>query len=336
MRKKTIYDVAKEAGVSISTVSRVINGAGNVKESTKLRVLAACEGYTPNAQARELTSHKTRTVCIVINHSPEYFFMNEIYSNVMLGVSVVAKSRGYRLLLNITSDEEDVCSLYYEKKVSGVIVMGVNRDGRLVNRLSAEKIPFVTVGSFHDQSVAQVDINDRKAMKKVAEYLISMGHQRIGIITGSQEYTSCCDRIDGYRDAMRENHLKIDEAWIKSCDSPSPLEAEELAKRLLTQNPRVTAILSFNDSIALAVYKAAKDLNISVPDELSVTGFDDSTIAGYTSPMLTSVRQPSYEKGEKAMNLLADSLESDTLPRGREELDCVVVYRESCARARDA
>ena len=128
MGKKTIYDVAKEAGVSISTVSRALNGTAKVKESTRRRIEAACVGYVPNAQARELQTHNVKTVGVIINHTPEYFFMNDTYVNALLGISVVARDKGYQLILNIT-DDEDVCDLYLENRVAGFIVMGVKKDG---------------------------------------------------------------------------------------------------------------------------------------------------------------------------------------------------------------
>ena len=117
MGKKTIYDVAKEAGVSISTVSRALNGTAEVKESTRRRIEAACVGYVPNAQARELQTHNVKTVGVIINHTPEYFFMNDTYVNALLGISVVARDKGYQLILNIT-DDEDVCDLYLENRVA--------------------------------------------------------------------------------------------------------------------------------------------------------------------------------------------------------------------------
>lgn len=331
MGKKTIYDVAKEAGVSISTVSRALNGTAKVKESTRRRIEAACVGYVPNAQARELQTHNVKTVGVIINHTPEYFFMNDTYVNALLGISVVARDKGYQLILNIT-DDEDVCDLYLENRVAGFIVMGVKKDGMLVSRLTANNIPFVVVGSCPDENIAQVDINDRRAMYMAAQYLIALGHERIGIITGSREYTSCSDRIDGYRDAMKENGLEVREEWVQSCDNITEMKAEQLAKNLFYQKQRVTAILAFNDSIALAVYKAAKDVGISIPKDLSVIGFDDTRVASYMTPMLTSVWQPSYEKGEKAMSVLINCLDKDKVPTGRTEFDCIIMYRESCAR----
>lgn len=335
MQKKTIYDVAREAGVSISTVSRVINGSSKVKESTRRRVEAACADYRPIASARELQSKKTKTIGVLINHRPEYFFLNETYTNALLGMSVAAKESGYRLLLDISEDESGAGNLFYEQKVDGFILMGVKKSSHLLDMLKENEVPFVLVGSFHgdEESVCQVDINDQKAVYNATNYLIGLGHRRIGIITGSLEYTSCSDRLAGYKQALEGAGIEIQEDWIQICENLTELKAEQLAKHLFYQNPRVTAVVAFNDSAAMAIYKAAKDCGLEIPKQLSVIGFDDTVVAAYMSPPLTSVWQPSYDKGEKAMRLLIDCLEKGVMPRKREELSCIIMYRESCAAA---
>lgn len=333
MKKKTIYDVAKEAGVSISTVSRVINGSSKVKESTRRRVEAACADYRPVASARELQTKRTKTIGVLINHRPEYFFLNEIYTNALLGISVAAKESGYRLLLDISEDETEASNLFYEQKVDGFVLMGVKKSSNLMDILKENDVPFVLVGSFHgdEESVCQVDINDQKAVYNATNYLIALGHKRIGIITGSMEYTSCSDRLDGYIQALEGAGIPIREDWIQVCENLTELKAEQLAKHLFYQNPRVTAVVAFNDSVAMAIYKAAKDCGLEIPSQLSVIGFDDTTVASYMSPPLTSVWQPSYDKGEKAMRLLIDCLKRGIMPQKREELNCIIMYRESCA-----
>ena len=333
MQKKTIYDVAKEAGVSISTVSRVINGSTKVKDSTRKRVEAACVGYRPVASAREIQSKRTKTIGVLINHRPEYFFLNETYTNALLGTSVAAKENGYRLLLDISEDEGGISSLFYEQKVDGFILMGVKQSSSLLNMLKKDNVPFVLVGSFHgdEERVCQVDINDRKALYNATNYLIGLGHQRIGIIIGSLEYASCSDRLFGYRQAMENARLPVQEEWVQICENLTERKAEQLAKTLFYQNPRVTAVVAFNDSTALAVYKAAKDCGLEIPSQLSVLGFDDTTVAAYMSPPLTSVWQPSYDKGERAVRLLIEGLEKGSLPQKREELNCIIMYRDSCA-----
>lgn len=333
MQKKTIYDVAREAGVSISTVSRVLNGSSKVKESTRKRVEAACVDYWPVASARELQTKQTKTIGVLINHRPEYFFLNETYTNALLGISVAAKESGYRLLLDISEDETGASNLFYEKKVDGFILMGVKKSSNLLNILRENEIPSVLVGSFHgdEEGVCQVDINDQKAAYNATCYLIGLGHRRIGIIVGSMEYTSCSDRLAGYRQAMEGAGIPIQEEWVQVCENLTEVMAEQLAKHLFYQNPRVTAVVAFNDSAAMAIYKAAKDCGLEIPGQLSVIGFDDTTVAAYMSPPLTSVWQPSYEKGERAMHLLIGCLKQGSMPRMREELNCIIMYRDSCA-----
>ena len=335
MQKKTIYDVAKEAGVSISTVSRVLNGSTNVKESTRRRVEEACRNYRPTASARELQTKRSRTVGLIINHRPEYFFMNETYANALLGISVTAKEKSYRLLLDISEDDAEVCNLFFERKVDGFILMGVKNNSPLITTLKVCNAPFVLVGSYHEdeENVCQVDIDDRKAAYQATNHLISLGHKRIGIITGSAEYSSSCDRLIGYENALKDAGIPLHEEYIQKYENLTERKAEQLAKNLLYQIPRVTAVVAFNDSTAMAVYKAAENCNLTIPEQLSVISFDDTVVASYMSPPLTSVWQPSYEKGEKAMSLLIDCLEKGVMPTKRLELNSIIMYRGSCGTA---
>lgn len=333
MKQKTIYDVAKEAGVSISTVSRVINGTGNVKEETRKRVELACANYRPAASARELQAKCSKTIGVVVNHNPEYFFLNSTYMNALLAISVVAKANKYRLLLDISDEDKEICNLYYERKVDGFIMMGAKKSSELIKTMKANDIPFVLIGSYHgdEKNVCQVDINDKMAIENVMNYLVRLGHQRIGIITGSLEYASCADRLEGYLSILEKNNIPIRKEYIQICDGLTEVKAEQLAKNMLYQAEPVTAIVCFNDSVAMAVYKAAKDCGLQIPKQLSVVGFDDTQVAQYMSPTLTSVWQPSYEKGEKAMQILLDCLKTDTLPTEIYEQKCITMYRESCA-----
>lgn len=332
IKKKTIHEIAQEAGVSIATVSRVLNESGNVKEATKQRVLAACHSSEYPLSAPVPSSSHSMTIGVLINHTAKYFFLNETYTNALLGASVTAKEFGYRLLLDITEDGNDIENLFHEHRVDGFLLMGIQKNSKILPRLQKEQMPFVLVGSYHqDNSVCQVDINDEKAICDAVSYLIGLGHREIGIITGSLEYTSCQDRIAGYRRAFQLAGLPVCENHIQTCEALSEVKAEQLAKHLLFQNPRVTAIVAFNDTVAMAIYKAAKDCGLKIPEQLSVIGFDDTTVASYMSPSLTSIWQPSYEKGEKAMRQLISALEQDQLPSGRKELNCIIMYRDSCA-----
>lgn len=331
-KKKTIFDVAKQAGVSISTVSRVFNDSGYVSPETRRKVEEVCDDYRPQQHVKDGRTKKSHTIAIVISHDPEYFFLNSIYSQALVGISKVANESGYRLLLDINSSEDDVVGLYAERKVEGFILMGVRQSSTMVERMMRDDVPFVIIGSYHGgmKDVCQIDINDRQAMHDAANYLIDLGHRRIGIITGSLEYPSCSDRLAGYCDALREAGIEIDEAYIETCENITDVKAENLAKKLLYKANRVTAIMAFNDMVAMAVYKAVKDLGVRIPEDVSVVGFDDSQMSAYLVPPLTSVWQPSFDKGEKAMKVLVESLGRGAPPRGTVEMSCITIFRDSC------
>lgn len=333
-KRKTIYDVAMEAGVSTATVSRVISGKGYVSEDTRQKVLAASGDYHPSSLAAGIRSSRSMTIGIIINHKPDYFFLNTIYLSALRAISVVLKEYGYRMMLDIGEDENESLNLYYEGKVDGLLLMGVKQSSRLIHKMSEEKIPFVLIGCYEaegGEKVAQVDINDRMAAKKAVEHLIYLGHKKIGIISGSMEYASCRNRIEGYKDALNSANLPVNADYIKVCDNLSTVMAEHLAKELLFSPDSITAIMCFNDMVALSVYKAAKSMGIRIPEQLSIIGFDDSEIAAYASPPLTTVWQPGYEKGEKAARMLVTALQNNTVPEEKIVLNCVMIYRESCA-----
>ena len=147
-KRKTIYDVAMEAGVSTATVSRVISGKGYVSEDTRQKVLAASGDYHPSSLAAGIRSSRSMTIGIIINHKPDYFFLNTIYLSALRAISVVLKEYGYRMMLDIGEDENESLNLYYEGKVDGLLLMGVKQSSRLIHKMSEEKIPFVLIGCY--------------------------------------------------------------------------------------------------------------------------------------------------------------------------------------------
>lgn len=334
MKRKTIYDVAAEAGVSISTVSRVINGKGYVSDEMRRKVEKACDNYRPIASAREIQTQKSNTIAVIISNNIKYVFMNSTYLNILSAITTVAKRAGYRIMLDIYEQEEDKTAydLYLERRVDGFIILGQKKSSKLIDIFCENKVPFVLVGDYGDQSdeICQVEIEDKTAVRSAVEYLINIGHTKIGIITGSLEYASACNRLSGYLEALQAAGIKKREEYIENCENMTEIMGENLAKKLLLLKDPITALVAFNDSVALSAYKAAQSLNVSIPDQLSVIGFDDSMVASYVQPGLTTIWQPSYEKGEKAANLLIDALESQEVPRGKVELKCVIIYRDSC------
>lgn len=334
MKRKTIYDVAAEAGVSISTVSRVINGKGYVSDEMRQKVEKACVNYRPIASAREIQTQKSDTIAVIISNNIRYVFMNSTYLNILSAITTVAKRAGYRIMLDVYEQEEDdtAYDLYLERRVDGFIILGAKKSSKLIDVFNENKVPFVLVGDYGDDSkaVCQVEIEDENAVRSVVDYLTNIGHTKIGIITGSLEYASSCNRLKGYLSALEAAGIEKRDEYIENCDNMTGVMGENLAKKLLLLREPITALVAFNDSIALAAYKAAQSLNIQIPDQLSIVGFDDILEASYVQPGLTTVWQPSYEKGEKAATLLINALENQELPRGKVELKSVIIYRDSC------
>ena len=164
----------------------------------------------------------------------------------------------------------------------------------------------------------------------MVNYLIGLGHRNIGIITGSLQYASGKDRLDGYKEALSDAGIPVREDLIEVCDDFSDKKAENLTKKLLYNPAKITALVTFNDIIAVASYRAAKEMKKKIGEELSIVGFDDDRVAAYITPALTTVWQPSYAKGERAAEILLSALEQGTLPKAREELACVLIFRDSC------
>lgn len=335
MKRKTIYDVASEAQVSISTVSRVINGKGYVSEETRKRVEKACENYRPIASAREIQSQKSKTIGIVINHETDYFFLNATFLNILRGIIAVTEKKGYRILLESEKSDDDICNLHYECRVDGLIVIGCKMSSTLISTLEEGKIPFVLIGDYKQSNkISQVEIDDRSSIYDATKYLINLGHKNIGIITGPLEYASGYNRLEGYKEALKNEGISIRDEYIETCDNMTDIKVENLVKKLLYVSEKITALIAFNDDVAISAYKAAQELNIKVGEDISIIGFDNDRIASYINPTLTTIMQPSYEKGEHAANILIEALEKECLPTKREELKGIMIYRDSCIELR--
>lgn len=332
MRDKTIYDIAKEAGVGVATVSRAMNNSGYVSDKTRAKIEAAAQGY--RVSEKKLKQARAKTICLMISHEPSYFFINSTYINAMLGICAVAKENDYKVILDIGDSENDFLTMYQEKRIDGLILMGARKTSGTIEKLIESKVPFVLVGDYlkeTDEKFSKIDINDLKMAREATEHLITLGHRRIGFIGGSVDFASCENRLRGYWKALETAGIPICEDYIATCDSITEEKAYQLTKKLLYQTERVTAILAFNDIVACAAYRAINELGLSVPEDISVIGFDDSDFSKYITPPLTTVWQPSYEKGHKAATLLIDKIEKRAETVQAIDLEGILIYRKSCA-----
>lgn len=329
---KTLSDISRETGFSISTISRVLNNSGYASAGTREKVLRAAEGYVPNGIAQSMVTGSSKTIGILINCRAEYFFMNAFYSDILLGISEVLNQKKYKMLLVMNEEEEGLLELYYNRRVDGYLILGSNESDNLFQGLVERKIPFVVIGEKGraEGSACYVDVDNYRFAYDLVKYLINLGHKRIGMISANISI-AFSERVRGYKQALADNGISFCEEYLEVCEYSIDKEAENLAKKLLYMPERVTAIFGANDMIAVTVYKAAEELKLRIPADLSVVGFDDSQIARYVSPALTTVWQPSHEKGIRAAQILLHFLEYNTEPEQMEELKCCIQFRSSCA-----
>lgn len=329
---KTLTDISQETGFSVSTISRVLNNSGYASAATREKVLKAAEGYVPNSIAQSMATGCSKTIGILINCRPEYFFMNAFYSDILLGISEVLNQKDYKMLLVMNEDEAGLLELYHNRRVDGYLILGSNESDNLFQGLANQKIPFVVIGEKgRTQGKAYyVDVDNYKYAYDLVKYLINLGHRRIGMISANISI-AFSERVRGYKQALMDSGIPFCEEYLEVCGYSVDKEGVNLAKKLLYMPERVSAIFGANDIIAMTIYKAAEELGLRIPEDLSVVGFDDSQIARYVSPALTTVWQPSHEKGIKAAQMLFQLLECGAEPEPLEELKCCIQFRNSCA-----
>lgn len=314
----TIRDVARAANVGQATVSRVLNSSGYVKPETRERVLQAAKelGFTPNQVARSLVRKRTATVGLVI---PD--ITNPFFPAVTRGVEDAASEAGFTVFLCNTDNDpvmeaQDVKKLR-ERMVDGLIFVGTTDRHDLVETLITEGVPVViTDRQLVDLDVDTVLVDNALGALAACRHLVELGHTRIAHAAGHSLTRTGRDRCAGYRMALEEAGLPYDEALVASGDFTLQ-SGYRVAQILLGRSPRPTAIFAANDLMAMGVLRAVFEAGLSVPDDLSVVGFDDIQLAGLVKPGLTTVRQPAYEMGRTAMNMLLERITGSAMDGGR-------------------
>ena len=332
-RKVTIFDVAERAGVSIKTVSRVVNNEANVREKTREKVLGVVRElqYKPNAAARELSGRRSRTIGLVYENAEEFNYT----SAVLNGALGACEARGYSLLLcplNLPNPDigERVRGFATQARVEGIVLPAPVGDVvEVTGALKDMRIPFAAIAP-RDPLPAEINIGckDEQATFSLTEYLIGQGHRSIGYIKGHPEHGASAKRFSGYRRALEKHGLAIAPGLVRQgyfdFDSGKTCAAELLD---LPEPP--TAIVAGNDDMAAGVLFEARERGLPLPGRLSVVGFDDTRIASRLWPPLTTVRQPILQMAETAARLLIGRLNGEAMDAPQEPFDCEVVIRES-------
>lgn len=332
MAKATIDDVAALASVSIKTVSRVVNKEPNVRNTTREKVLAAIQhlNYQPNVSARRLAGNRSYLIGLLYDNPSANYLIN-----IQNGVIETCREAGYDLLVHpcdYTNPKLDaeLSTLIAQSRIDGLILTPPLSDlSRVVDQLVALGVPFVRIApaAANDGSL-KVATNDYRAARKMTDYLISLGHTRIGFISGHPDHRSMARRLDGYLDVLKQHQIAISQQLIVQGYN-SFESGKECAERLLRQASPPSAIFAGNDDMAAGVVKVAHEMGMRIPADLSVAGFDDTPVAYQIWPSLTTVRQPIKLMAEKATTLLLNNLGKSST--GGEEilLESELVIRDS-------
>jgi len=317
----TQREVAERAGVSFITVSRVINGRGNVKEETRLRIQRAIEelGYYPNSQGRALNSGKTSIVGVVAPVLGSTSLEGDLYySGLLEGVELACRKHHYDMLLStqrIGDRDFDYLRLYSQKKVDGTILFGdYQLSEETTARIERERIPMAVVGDRPASSaISWVDTDNETAGYRSALKLVSMGHSRLAFIGVDRRNTNIEGRLAGVRRALRENGLSIRDENIFTVDQRNDY-SKSIIETLLSRADRPTAVVCGTDVMAIGLMKAAQQRSLDVPRDFSLVGFDGIQMVRFTNPPLCSYRQPLADMGSAAMEMLRRHIEDPAAP----------------------
>ncbi|MCF2941114.1 LacI family transcriptional regulator [Paenibacillus alkaliterrae] len=341
MRQVTIYDIAKEANVSISTVSRVLNGTAPVKESTRAKIEELIQNYNfqPNAMARSLLKNETGIIGVIV---PD--LTNPFFPEVFAGAEQEAMQSGHTFLLSNTignyAKESEYLSILREKRVDGIIFLGgrINLkhcEEHLVQELvqCASVIPTVLVnGGLRNTDLIRVATDESAGTALAVRHLIELGHTEIGFIGGESHMTTTSIKLRAFRKTIKDEGLKIREEWLLP-DSFSIESGKRQMLKLLDMKERPTAVFCVNDYTAIGAIKAAAEAGLTIPDDMSVVGFDDIPLAHHFIPELTTVSQQAHELGKTSVKVLKAMMNKEKVKK-HTSLEPQLIVRQSSGSRR--
>jgi LacI family transcriptional regulator len=327
----TIKDIAKEAGVAPSVVSRALNNKYGVKESTKelIQKIAQRMDYHPNAAARSLVTRKTDTIGIMMADLSEPY-----YSQIIKGMEYMANLEGYTLLFSNSYESVEhnrvMQKMVLAGRVDGLVIVGSNiQEKHFPLILLEQKIPFTLLErNLSDPRLNCIWLDNIRGAYLAVKYLVEKGHRKIAHITGNINYQVSLDRIEGYQNALQEFGIAYSEELMVPGNFISR-GGYEAMKGLLGRRPRCTAVFAASDAMAYGALQAIFEAGLKVPDDIAMVGFDDLEFSGFTSPPLTTIRQPRYEMGQKSLELLVEILRGDEENGQKIRLDPELVIRKS-------
>ncbi|EDY54775.1 MULTISPECIES: LacI family DNA-binding transcriptional regulator [Streptomyces] len=330
----TLEEVAAHAGVGRGTVSRVINNAAGVKDSTRRIVQQAIEelGYVPNLAARSLASRRTDAVALVLTEPDWRVFSEPFFSEIVRSLGDALADTGMQLMLTLVrSDSERKRFVEYARggRVDGVLLMSVHAGDRLPDMLAEARLPTVMLGRRSgDEYVSYVDADNVGGARSAVTHLLSRGRRAIATITGPLDMYAAQCRLRGYRDALTLAGLSGVESMVAEGDFSEGSGRRAMAE-LLERHPEIDGVLAASDTTAAGALQALRTAGRRVPKDVSVIGFDDFALAQRTEPRLTTVRQPLEEMGGSMIRLLLEDMEEPSVAYRHVILRTELVARDS-------
>lgn len=327
LKRISISDVAKAAGVSTTTVSRVVNKIPSVTEENRKKVFEAIRkfNYRPNPNAQRLAAGHSNTIGLII---PRYegIFHSFFAMQVIKGIGMYAERTRFDLLLHITDGE----SFPAPSAVDGVIFLDIYGCEDLLDRAIDDQMRIVVLNHYlEDLPINCVAIDNKTAAQHAVDYLVKLGHKEIGTITGDRKTQAGLERLDGFITAMKAHSLPVKDDYVQYADFGLPSARAGIDALLKLKSPP-TALFVASDDMALEVIQVATNKGVRVPEELSVIGFDDAPSAAQARVPLTTIRQPLDEMGRQAMHILTQQILGKKRSPTKLFLPTQLIERQSC------
>lgn len=335
----TIKEIARQLNVSASTISRALNGKRGVSDTLREQIVALSNklGYYPDSNATALVKKRVGVLAAVIPRDADFVFTTPFFPRILLGINRAANKLGYNILLS-TGVDKDFCSLYHRKLVDGLLVLGNRVDDRKVLELADSDIPNVLVPGFPEgegPELITVDGENIQSVRRTVNYLCSMGHKRIAFIAGAPNSKYSIERVEGYELGMADNGLSIKKDLVIDSDFSVPDGSLRMAQ--LLQLPKLpTAVLAINDAVTIGAMQEIERWGLRIPEDISLVAVFGSDALDGHNPSVTSVRIPTVEIGEKAVELLVKQIEGESIRDRKVVFQTDLVVRESTGICREA
>lgn len=336
MRRVTTHDIAREAGVSRTTVSHVLNNHPGIilSAKTRKRVLATARklGYVPNSAAQMLVTGRSQTIGLILSR-PDLISVDAFVPMMICGLNEACRTRGYRLLMETIDDSAEVdayLDLAKSKRIDGLVVINPCKGDNALRKVIESKFPVLVFGSSGHPRENSIGTQDGQASCLATAHLISLGHQRIAHISYAPlVYLPARKRLEGYRAALKVAKLPFDKRLLAegnfTCES-----GYSAMRQILASNAHPTALFAGNDTLALGAMVAVREAGLSIPEDFAVVGYDDIPAAAFTYPPLTTIRSHAFEQGRLLGEAATALLDGKEIGSQQDVLPLELIIRASC------